>query len=469
MTSAPGEPGLQPPKVTLPARDLPVRSHADVVVAGGGPAGFCAAVAAARSGAHAVLVERAPFLGGTATGAMVASFMGFYWRDLRVGGGIGYEVTRRLIEAGGATGFGPYVLAEAGENPAKVRTFPFDPEILKIVLDELCGEAGVEVLLHTQAVEPMLRDGALTGVILQGIDGAEAVPAHVVVDATANATLVRRAGCATQNSPDQRRERQPMTMMARLSAVDVQRFRSLPRQEKRALARRGVESGELALQLLSMVGSPAGEDGFVMVTRVSGLDGSDSRDLTRAEVEGRRQVRAAVGFLRREVPGFERAYLSALAPWIGVRETWRIAGDYVLTEQDVMSGRQFPDAIAQGGGPLDVHDGNGAGLILKEPPAPFSVPYRCLLPRELDGTLVAGRCASATQTAMGAMRHMGTAMATGHAAGTAAALAVEHGASPRDLPAEELAGLLIDQGAIVRSPLLDGRKSTSGGIDDCQQ
>ncbi|MFD2420510.1 FAD-dependent oxidoreductase [Amycolatopsis pigmentata] len=440
--------------VSVPSVDLPIATRADVVVAGGGPAGFCAAIAAARTGARTLLVERAPFFGGTATGAMVASFMGFYWRDLPVGGGIGHEITQRLIDAGGASGFTPYLLAEASEKPLRVRTFPFDPEILKLVMDDMAAEAGVEIRLHAQAVTPVTAQGSVRGLIAQNLDGPEAIGSSVVVDATGNAVISRKSGCHTENSAEGRRDRQPMTMMARLSDVDIKRFRGLARDEKRRLARLGVETGELAQQLLSLVSSPSGNDAFILMTRVSGLDGSDSRDLTRAETLGRDQVRSVLAFLRRAVPGFENAHLSAIAPWIGVRETWRITGDYLLTESDVLAGRQFPDAVAQAGGPLDVHD-NASGLTLVEPPAPFAIPYRSLLPKDVDGLLVAGRCLSATQSAMGAVRHMGTAMATGHAAGAAAALAADLGVLPRQVPAGRVRAVLRAQDAIVDPPHLE--------------
>ncbi|TCK21106.1 FAD-dependent oxidoreductase [Pseudonocardia endophytica] len=440
--------------VVLPAESVPVSRTVDVAVAGGGPAGFCAAVAAARAGARTVLVEKAPFLGGTATGAMVASFMGFYWRDRLVGGGIGHEITERLVAAGGATGFTPYVLAEASENPVAVRTFPFDPEVLKFVLDEMASESGVEVALHTQAVDPLVHGTTVLGLVTQDLYSRTAVRARVVVDATADAVLCRRAGCATENQVERRRDRQPMTMMARLSNVDVPGFRALPRVEKRRLALEGMQSGALNQQLLSLVGSPAGTDAFILMTRVSGLDGSDSRDLTAAERRGREQVRGVVEFLRQSVPGFEGCHLAAVAPWIGVRETWRIRGEFLLSEDDVLQGRQFDDAVAQGGGPLDVHDTTGSGLLLVEPPAPFSIPYRCLVPRGFDGVLVAGRCLSATGRAMGATRHMGTAMATGQAAGTAAAIAVAESVEPRDVPTDRLRTALREAGAVVDSPLL---------------
>ncbi|GLY92305.1 FAD-dependent oxidoreductase [Actinoallomurus iriomotensis] len=440
-------------RITVPARDVRVTAEADVVVAGGGPAGICAAVAAARTGARTVLLERAPFLGGTATGAMVASFMGFFWRDRRVAGGVGYEVTQRLIEAGGATGFTRYLLAEASENPIEVRTFPFDPEVLKSVLDEMATEAGVDVLLHTQATEAILTDGRVTGVLAQGLFKPEAFGAGVVIDATGNAVIARTAGCRAENAGDDPAGWQPMTMMARLADVDVPRFRALPRERKRRLARQGMATGELPQQLLSLVSSPSGDDAFILMTRVSGFDGSDTRDLAQAEMEGRRQLRGVVPFLRREVPGFERAHVVAVAPWIGVRETWRIIGDSRLEEADVLEGRQSAEAIAQGGGPLDVHHRDGGGLSLIEPAAPFSVPYRCLVPRDVDGLTVAGRCVSATRTAMGAVRHMGTVMAIGHAAGAAGALAARERIRPRDVRVSELRDLLRSQGAVVDSPL----------------
>lgn len=216
-----------------------------------------------------------------------------------------------------------------------------------------------------------------------------------------------------------------------------------------------MSTGELASRLLSLVSSPGrAGDAFILMTRVSGWDGADEASLSHAEVEGRKQVISVIRFLQREVPGFESCQLVALAPWIGVRETWRIVGDYVLTADDVMSARQFEDAVAQGGGPLDVHHPQGGGVTLMEPPAPFSTPYRCLLPRGVDGMLVAGRCASASADAMGALRHMGSAMALGQAAGVAAALASANRVAPREVDVDELRRMLREQDAIIDSPVM---------------
>jgi hypothetical protein len=240
-----------------------------------------------------------------------------------------------------------------------------------------------------------------------------------------------------------------MTLMARLSDVDVPRFRALPRAEKQRLSAEGMARGELAQRMLSLISAPSGSDAFILMTRVSGFDGADSVGLTGAEMLGRRQIRDVLTFLRRDVPGFEAARLVSLAPWIGVRETWQIAGDYVLTGEDVLNGTQFEDGIALGGGPLDLHHPVGGDITLMEPRQPYATPYRSLLPTGVEGLLVTGRAVSTTIEAHGAVRHMGSAMCLGHAAGVAAALSVKHGLAPRRLDPLEIRTVLRGQGAIV--------------------
>lgn len=432
--------------------DVPVAASYDVVVVGGGPSGVVAAIAAARTGARTALVERSAFLGGTATGAMVASFMGFFWRDRRVVGGIPLEVTERLLRRGASPGFGAYVLAEASDASIDVVTFPFDPEVLKIVLDEMLVEAGVHPYLHAQAVAPIIEDGACAGIVYQGVVEQKALRATVVVDASANGTMAALAGATRESARRDPRERQPMTQIARLVGVDMPRFRAIPQEEKRRLAEEGLRRGVLTQKLLSVVSSPHGDDAIILMTRVSGRDGTDEAQLALAEIDGRRMVDRLVPFLREQVPGFEGARLGTLASWIGVRETWRIIGHYVVDGEDVLSGATFADGIAVGGGPIDVHEANGTGLRLIVPDGPFSLPYRALLPLGARGLLVTGRCVSATKDGMAGIRHMGTVMALGQAAGTAAAMSVLAGIEPTALDVDGLRHRLAMDGALVDAP-----------------
>ncbi|PXY23370.1 hypothetical protein BAY59_27210 [Prauserella coralliicola] len=430
-------------------RAVPVADEFDVVVVGGGPSGVCAAIAAARSGSRTALVERSAFLGGTATGAMVASFMGFFWREHRVVGGIPLEVTERLLERGASPGFGPYVLAEASDEPIDVITFPFDPEVLKIVLDELLLGAGVQPYLHAQAVAPIMRDYACAGIVYQGVVEQKALRAKMVIDASANGTIAVLAGATRESERRDPRERQPMTQIARVVGVDIARFRAIPQDEKRRIAEEGLRRGALAQKLLSVVSSPHGDDAIVLMTRVSGYDGTDEAQLARAEIDGRRMVDRLVPFLRAEVPGFEEARLGTLASWIGVRETWRVIGRYVVDGDDVRTGTPFDDAIALGAGPIDIHESGGSGLSLVVPDRPFQVPYRALLPLGPRNLLVAGRCVSATKEGMAGIRHMGTVMTLGQASGTAAAMSAALGIDPGDLDVELLRDRLALDGAIL--------------------
>lgn len=441
--------------VVEPERRIEIAEEADVVVTGGGPSGVCAAIAAARAGARTVLIERMGFLGGSATAAMVAMLVGYFrGEEEQVVGGIGYELAQRVVRVGGSPGFFRQVLGASTSTPIPLYSFPFDPEILKKVLDDMVSEAGVRVWLHTQVADPWLAGRSVKGVIVQGLFDRRAIAAKVVIEAGADGLMARKMGAPMQNADQDTRARQPMSLMMRLGGVQAEVYRALPVAEKQRIVQRGVESGALPSRVLGLVSAPNPGEAFVLTTRISGRDGAEELDLTLAEMEGRRQVFSILEYLRREVPGFRDAYLTALAPRIGIRETWRILGEYVLTQEDVLSGRQFEDAIAQSGGPMDIHHAKGEGITLHHLQKPVGIPYRCLLPREVDGLIVTGRCASATAEAMGALRGMPLVMATGHAAGAAAALAVRDGVPPRHVDVPRLRELLQQQQAIIDPPSL---------------
>jgi hypothetical protein len=430
----------------------PVAADYDVVVAGGGASGLVAAVAAARAGARTAIVERSGCLGGTATSAMVAQYVGFFNGSVRCVGGIGHELTRRIQAAGGSDGFRRYIMAEASANPVTITNFPFNPEVVKIVADELAREAGVDVLLHSRVVRPLVEARRVQGLVLENVSGRSALRCAMLVDASGDAVLAAAAGVPfVGEEADLRDKRQPCTLVFRMSNVDVRRFRAVAREEKRAIALAGMKEGRLAWESLSFCSTPGETDAVCLMSRIHGIDALDAGDLTRAEQAGRQQIQSIVQFLHERVPGFERSVLAGIAERVGIRETRRIVGQHTLTTEDIVGGRRFADAVALGAGPMDLHEAGGAGVDLWMPPAPFEIPLACQLPQEIEGIVVTGRAISATREANGGARHMGTAMCLGHAAGVYAALAARGEASVAQPAADRVRDLLRQQQALVSS------------------
>ena len=427
----------------------------DVVVAGGGASGMIAAVAAARNGARVMLIERESCLGGTATSAYVAQYVGFYNHNTQAVWGIPYELTRRIIEAGGSDDFGHYTMAEAAANPLTIHHFPFNPEIVKIVADEMADEARVDVLLHAQ-ICGVVKDGErIAGVSVETISGRRDITGEVIIDATGDAIVAHAAGIPMLDEAEEdRRSRQPMTLCFRLSNVDVPTFRALSRDTKRALALKGIRDGELFWESTSFVSTPGGHDAICLMSRIMGLDALDEADLSEAERVGRKQIKSIAAFLKREVPGFEKSILASIAPRVGIRETRRIEGQYMLTGEDILQQRRFDDTIALGCGPMDIHDPHGTGISLHMPPAPFDIPMRTMTPKHAEGIIVTGRAICATHEANGGARHMATAMALGQAAGTMAAIAAAEDIEIQELPAHRVRETLRRDGAAL-------------SVDDC--
>lgn len=428
----------------------PIEAEYDVIVAGGGASGLIAAAAAARCGARTLLVEHAGCLGGTGTYAMVAQWLGFYNAETRVVGGLPLELTGLVQELGGSDGFSRYVLAEASNKPIPLVNFPFNPEVVKIACDRLARDAGVDVRLHSRVAAPMIDSGRLCGVVIEDIAGRRAFRSRVVVDATGDAMVAAASGAAFEGGEEElRRRRQPCTLVFRMSNVDVARFRALPREEKRALALEGVNAGRIFWESLSFCSTPGNTDAICLMSRIPEIDALDPADLGRAESEGRTQVHSIVGFLRERVPGFERSTLANIAAHVGVRETRRIRGRYCLTEEDIVSGKRFNDAIALGAGPMDLHEAGGTGISLWMPERPFEIPLACLLPEATPGLVVTGRAISATRSANGGSRHMGTAMALGEASGVLAGMSALAGTEPADFNREAVRTHLRRQRALV--------------------
>jgi hypothetical protein len=443
----------------------------EVLVIGGGNAGCAAALAAARSGARTLLVERYGFLGGTATAAMVGPWMTFHSGTERIVGGIAQEIVERLVAKGASPGH----IADASDYVATIT--PFDPEVHKALLFEMMSEARVSLLLHAYFLDA-LRDetGSVTGARVATVGGQREYRAAVTIDASADAFVAASAGAAVQQG-DERGRVQPASLMFRLSHVDLgqtaayvrehpsQMRTSLPPQERTAKSLSAVAglyelweaacaSGRVHIprELVSFFISPYPDEVTVNMTRVTDIDPLDPDDLTRAEVEARAQVMELLAFFRGNVPGFANARIAATAAQIGIRESRRIVGVYTLTRDDVLQARHFDDAVARSAYPIDIHNPSGSGTVTHRlpPGASYEIPYRCLVPQSIEGLLVAGRCISTTHEALASTRLTPTVMTLGQAAGTAAALAVAGGVQPRAIDTRILRERLIDAGVDLR-------------------
>lgn len=420
-------------------RVIPVAGEYDVLVAGGGPAGFAAAVAAGRLGVKVLLIERYGFLGGMVTAGLVNPFQVSSVNGAWIIKGIFREVVERLRKISN--------LRE--EELFSVQTVAFDPEALKLALFEMGKEANCKLLLHSFANGAILKGKSLRGITVTGKSGEQRLVARVTVDATGDADLAYLAGVPCEKGRPEDGLMQPMTLNFTLAGVDTARMPS--REEMDRLYSRVKTEKRLTIpreKLLWFYGAHAGEI-HVNTVRITEVDGTDTGDLTSAELEGRRQMEALIGFLRTEVSGFENSYLKVSGTQIGVRETRRIRGEYILTGEDVLGGKKFDDVIARGSFPIDIHNPRGEGTVYKvlPPGISYQIPYRCLLPLGVEHLLVAGRPISVTHEAHSSTRVAPTAMAVGQAAGVAAALAVKERISPRRIKVVELQKILREQGA----------------------
>jgi hypothetical protein len=328
----------------------------------------------------------------------------------------------------------------------------FDTAIYKFVTDDLCREAGVRLLLHAWVGEPTVRGARITKVAVQDKSGAEQVAADIYVDATGDADLAARAGVPCEKGRDADGLMQPMTLNVQIGDVDTEAMPNravINRAWDRAKAR-----GEVTNPRENVLFFHTAEDGVVHfnTTRVVRRDATDADDLTAAELEARRQAQELLAFLRRRVRGFRRARIVAMGTQIGIRETRRIVGQYVMTRDDVLGARKFRDAIARGNYPIDIHSPAGGGTVIECPPRGdyYEIPYRSLVPLKIANLLVAGRSISTTHEAQAAVRIMPICMGMGQAAGTAAALCSASKTKPRDLSAARLRRRLINQGAYLK-------------------
>ncbi|WP_372808864.1 FAD-dependent oxidoreductase [Pontiella sp.] len=407
------------------SRQVPVVADADVIVSGGGPAGVCAAIAAARRGARTVLLERGGCLGGTWTA-----------------GALGW-----IIDSAGKNGLLAEIIEELASmgcvpaSPSRRSSVPFDPEGMKLVLETLCSRANVRIRLHT-LVADVVKDGAgeLKAVVTESKSGREAWRGKVFIDATGDGDLGALSGCryAVGNPNGQI---QPMSLLALVTGVDPTDAAAYvmnysPREQaiealRTDLLAEGVEPSYHDTSLFHL----GGELYFLMANHQYGGKGTDADDVTRATLEARREIHRQVETLRRRGGVWEKIQLAATAEHIGVREGRRIKGLYEVSLEDLKSGARHADAVCRSTFCVDVHALDASTGGIEVPPCavkPYDIPLRALISADVPNLMMAGRCISGDFYAHASYRVTGNAAVLGEAAGVCATIAAKAGKQPRD-------------------------------------
>ncbi len=449
-------PGTQT-SYTEKRRNIEVLDNCDVLVAGGGMAGVAAAVAAARAGADTIIVDHHGYFGGTATAAGVCNFAAYLPELL---GSVAKEIIQRLVER--------KVMMQIHNNVLSGYISFYDLEVMKQVLQAMVLKAGVRPMLRCLISSAIVEKGDLRGIVLETKGGRKAVRSQVFVDASGDGDLSALAGSPFMKGRESDGKTQAMTLTFTMGGVDTNElmdyveghredFRELNIDRTtnpptisiggfKTLIALAQANGELPVDHEIMwIGSlPRQHEVYLNWTHVINVDGLNPFDLSRAELESRRQVADSMPFFNKYLPGFKRAYLLSTSNEIGVRETRRIVGRYTLSKDDVMSGKAFPDAIARNNAPIDIHSPSDNKQTWHSART-YQIPYRCLVPKKPRQLLVAGRCISATHEAMGSVRFEPCCLNTGQAAGTAAALAARIKQSPGSLDIGQLQELMRSQ------------------------
>ena len=455
--------------------ELPVLFDADVCVVGGGVAGTAAAVTAARKGAKVVLVERGISLGGLATLGCVFPCMATYCYDSDTP----YitDLNKRMEKQG----VSPFQDVEDSDTFYGGGRGRYIPEYLAFVYDEMCEEAGVEILYNATLVGAVTDGGRIDNCVVQTIEGPGRIQAKVFVDATGDALLSRLVGVTAERGSEKTGRNQPMTLRFEMGGIDAPKVHHFFRDDlkdgwktargEKVLAKAlkegrfpfvefdkmkttekffqdGVARGELTeddivyIQAFTITGKPTVLSMNCPEMPALNFSATDTVSYSRAVTFGRKMMHRLAGFFIKNVPGFEKAYISREASMVGVRESWRIRGKYYMTDKEYTDARHFHDAVARTAYPIDIHDVNlDLSKKLKKGEY-YEIPYRALVTNEISNLLVVGRCASGSFAAQASFRIQPTCMSMGEAAGIAAAWGISHGIEANalrweDIPAEE--------------------------------
>jgi hypothetical protein len=439
-----------------PSRKTPVYGEFDVVVVGGGPAGIMAAASAARTGHSVILLERYGFLGGAGTAGGLSTFCGLhakvYGEHRRVIHGLADELLERLEKLDGLSK--PHLTINDG-----IQAQAFDISAYKLAADELVTGHGARILFHALAVGVVMADeDRIDAVLIESKSGRAAVRGRIFIDASGDGDVAAWAGVPYEKSPGINGMLYP-SLMFRINGVDAAAAGEKPWRTVERLMEEAERAGTHKFPRKKPIVRPQRNplEWRANLTQLSNpdgsaIDGTDVDQLTRGELQGRRQVFDAFAFIRDNTPGFGNSYIVDIAPQIGIRETRRIIGRYMLTEDDVRDCVDFPDTIGVNGWPVEAHV---AGTVefrwpRGENPRGFNhLPFRMLLPQKVRNLYVTGRCASMTHDAQSAARVTGPCFAMGEAAGMAAGMALDAGVDCADIDVPELQRRLEYHGAYL--------------------
>jgi len=419
----------------------------DVVVIGAGPTGISAAISASRNNASTILIDKYGFLGGTVSSGWVAWLTGSHdSKGRQIIKGILQEIIDKLVKMECSDGKVVY-------RVPNMSTVAIEPEMFQFAAIDLIDESKITFMLHSLATDINLVGSKIDSLVIHNKDGKSIIKGKMFIDATGDADISVFSKVPFEKGDSGSGFMNAMSLIFRVGNVNIKEFtewweKNPPIEPYKYLPPLMTEEPSIrkAGYLLAQYTKPEQKKLFISTMSIY-KDGTKTKDLNEAEIEARKKVLSINKFLKENVPGFELSFIDGIAPSIGVRETRRIIGDYILSVEDVMTGARFSDVIAKGAFPIDIHhEGQPTLSVLDKD---YDIPYRCLIPKNVENLLVGGRCISVEHQVSGTIRITGACMATGQAAGAAAALAALGKKTTREIKIGKLQELLVNQGCIL--------------------